>query len=59
MVTDSENGFPSGNWIGADYGMDGGQCVTDILRRAARLRVELEVVLGSGPIEFRLGICGG
>lgn len=52
----SEDRFPASDGIGADHGVHGFENLADVLRRAARLGVDLEVVLSGSFVEFGLRV---
>ena len=58
-MSQSEDGLPACDWIGAYDGVDGFQDFADVLRRAARLGVDLETVFVGGFVEawLRVGCC--
>ena len=59
MVSDREDGFPAGDWIGADDGVRSLEIIADVVGRAARGGVQFEVIVFGSFIEQRLGIGGG
>jgi len=56
VVTDGEDRLPTGDWIGADHGVNGLEGLADIFGRAARGGIELEVVALRRFVEAWLGV---
>lgn len=59
VLADGKDGFPPGNGVGADDGVDGLEEVADVLRGAAGFGVELEAVPVGGLVEAGLRVGGG
>lgn len=57
VVADRKHGLPACDGIGADHGVLSCELAADILGRAARLAIELKVVVFCGLVEARLGVC--
>ena len=58
MVSDCEDGFPAGDWIGTDDGVRSFEVIANVVRRAARGRVQFEVIVFRSFIEQWLRIGG-
>ena len=56
MVSHSEDRLPASDRICADNGMRSLEIASNVLGRAARGRVHLEVIVGSGFVEQWLGV---
>lgn len=54
MLSDCEDGFPSGDRIGADDGVRGFETIADVVGRAARGNVQFEVIVFGSFIKQRL-----
>jgi hypothetical protein len=59
VVTNSKDGLPASDWIGADNRVFGGEFITNVERVTARISVELELLVLGGLSEERLGVGGG
>ena len=57
MVTDGKYGFPAGDRVRPDHGMDGLEVFADVLGRTAGSCIELEITVGGGFIELGLCVC--
>ena len=51
MVSDCEDGFPAGDWIGADDGVRSLETIADVVGRAARGGVQFEVIFCGSFVE--------
>ena len=58
MVSDCEDGFPAGDWIGANDGVRGFEVIADVVGRAARGGVQFEGIVFGSFIEQGLRIGG-
>ena len=58
MVSDCEDGFPAGDWIGADDGVRSLELIADVVGRTARGGVQFEVIVFGSFSEQRLRIGG-
>ena len=59
VLADCEDGFPACDRVCADYRVDGGELIADIMGGAARGGVEFEISFFGGLDEARLCVSGG
>jgi hypothetical protein len=57
--TNSKDGFPASNWVGADNRVNSLKFISNVLWCTTLIGVDFESVGFGGVVEARLGICGG